>query len=307
MRKAGFHRLRLLARRIEWPTLGLLVTCYATWALGTTWAAAWWLPLGMGLTLLATALHSSLSHEALHGHPVRNPQIDAALVFLPLSVLVPYLRFRDLHLAHHQDAILTDPYDDPESNYLDPVVWAGLPAWVRSLLQANNRLAGRILIGPLLGTVAFFASDLRLLRAGVRRVWLAWALHLMGLLPVLWWMTEVAHMPFWAWAGCVYGAHGMLKIRTFLEHQAHERARGRTVIIEDRGPLALIFLNNNLHVVHHMHPKVPWYRLPEMYFSNRHRYLKRNDGYCYASYSEIFRRYFWQAKDPVPHPLWPKP
>ena len=28
-----------------------------------------------------------------------------------------------------------------------------------------------------------------------------------------------------------------------------------------------------------------------------------NQGYRYGSYREVFRRYFWRAKDPVPHPL----
>ncbi|SNR64772.1 fatty acid desaturase [Puniceibacterium sediminis] len=307
MSSAALRRAIRRVRTIEWPTLGLLAACYGGWALGTTWAAALWLPLGMALTLVTTAMHSSLSHEALHGHPVRNPWIDSALVFPPLSVLIPYLRFRDTHLAHHNDAILTDPYDDPESNYLAPAVWVHLPTWLRWLLQINNRLAGRLLIGPALGTVTFWASDAALLRAGDRRVGLAWGLHLAGLVPVVWWMVRVADMPLWAWALSVYGAHGVLKIRTFLEHQAHDRARGRTVIIEDRGPLALIFLNNNLHVVHHMHASVPWYRLPALYFGNRERYLKRNEGYRYASYAEVFRRYFWKAKDPVPHPLWPRP
>ncbi len=36
-----------------------------------------------------------------------------------------------MHMAHHRDAILTDPYDDPESNYLDPAVWARLPRPLR--------------------------------------------------------------------------------------------------------------------------------------------------------------------------------
>jgi uncharacterized membrane protein len=97
----------------------------------------------------------------------------------------------------------------------------------------------------------------------------------------------------------------ILKIRTFLEHQAHERASARTVIIEDRGPLAFLFLNNNLHVVHHMHPKLPWYRLPRIYFNNQDKYLRRNDGYRYRSYAEIFGRHLTRAKDPVPHPLYP--
>ena len=76
------------------------------------------------------------------------------------------------------------------------------------------------------------------------------------------------------------------------------------MIIEDRGPLALLFLNNNLHVVHHMHPEVPWYRLPALYAARRAHYLRRNGGYRYRSYTEGIRAHFLRAKDPVPHPLW---
>lgn len=298
---------RAAFRNAEWPTLALLIVCYGLWALGTTAAAAAWLPLGMVLVAATTALHASLSHEALHGHPSRWGRLNAALVFPALSVTVPYLRFRDTHLAHHRDAILTDPYDDPESNYLDPAVWHRLPAPVRRLLQANNSLAGRLLLGPFIGHAVFWAGDARLILRGDRRVVLSWALHLAALVPVVWWMVAVAQMPLWAWGLSVYGAHALLKIRTFLEHQAHQRARGRTVIIEDRGPLALLFLNNNLHVVHHMHPKVSWFRLWALYDGNRDRYLSRNNGYRYRSYAEIFRRYLLRTKDPVAHPLWPKP
>ncbi|MEM9126831.1 MAG: fatty acid desaturase, partial [Pseudomonadota bacterium] len=81
----------------------------------------------------------------------------------------------------------------------------------------------------------------------------------------------------------------------------------RTVIVEDRGPLAFLFLNNNLHVVHHMNPKAPWYRLPGLYRTGRERYLTSNEAYVYKSYTEVFRQYFWRSKDPVVHPLWPKP
>lgn len=300
-------QITLGLRAAEWPTFGLLILCYGLWVLGTTFAATLWLPLGMGLVTLGAALHSSLTHEMLHGHPFRSRFWNAALVFPALSIVVPYLRFKDTHLAHHRDSILTDPYDDPESNYLDPVVWAGLARWKRALLRVNNTLAGRLLLGPLLGTWAFAASDLRAIRDGNRRVLLGWLIHGPALAVVLWWMMAVASMPIWAFLTSTYAALSILKIRTFLEHQAHEQARGRTVIIEDKGPLALIFLNNNLHVVHHMHAAVPWHRLQRLYYQNRARYLSRNEGYCYRSYAEVFRRYFWRAKDPVPHPLWPKP
>ena len=52
---------------------------------------------------------------------------------------------------------------------------------------------------------------------------------------------------------------------------------------------------------------MPWYRLPKLFSGNRGRYLDRNDGYYFRNYNEIFRSYFWRAKDPVPHPLWSNP
>lgn len=289
-------------RGLEWPTLMLLAVCYALWGLGTSVVAGVWLPLGMVLVVIGAALHSSLTHEMLHGHPFRSPVWNAVLVFPALSLVVPYLRFKDTHMAHHRDAILTDPYDDPESNFMDPKVWMRLPRWGRGLLRINNTLAGRMALGPLIGTLGFVLSDLR---AGDRRVALGWLLHVPAVGVVIWWMARVGQMPVWAFLLSSYAALSVLKIRTFLEHRAHETAQARTVIIEDRGLLALIFLNNNFHVVHHMHAMVPWYRLPALYRQNRDRYLSRNGGYRYGSYAEVFRRYFWRAKDPVPHPLYP--
>ena len=291
-------------REAEWPTLLLIGLCYGVWAVATTAVAAVWLPAGIGLAGIAIALHASLQHEAIHGHPFRDQRLNAALVFPALTLAIPYVRFRDMHLEHHRDASLTDPYDDPETNYLDPEVWERLPRAARTVLALNNTLAGRLILGPLVGQVTFVRNDIRLARKGDARIARAWAWHVPALIPVAAWLIWVAAMPVWAYLIAAYIGLAILKIRTFLEHQAHERARGRTVIIEDRGPLAFMFLNNNLHVVHHMHPRVPWYRLPALYFGNRERYIARNDGYLYRSYGEIFRRYIFAAKDPVPHPIW---
>lgn len=289
-------------REAEWPTLGLLAACYAVWAVAVFALPHLSLWLAVPVAAWAIAQHSSLQHEMIHGHPFRDPHWNEALVFPALTLAIPYRRFRDSHLAHHRDTNLTDPYDDPESNYLAERDWNALPGWLRLVLRVNNTLAGRLLIGPVVGQAFWMISDWRLVRAGDRRVVAGWLLHLpaMGLVILL---VAASPMPLWAYGMAAYAALSLLKIRTFLEHQAHERARGRTVIIEDRGPLALLFLNNNLHVVHHMHPRVPWYRLPGLYRANRARYLGVNEGYRYGSYAEIFARYLFRAKDPVPHPL----
>ena len=92
-------------------------------------------------------------------------------MFPALGLLLPYERFRDLHLAHHYDPLLTDPHDDPETNYLDPAVWARLRRPVRAVLAANNTLLGRMLIGPFLGMVCLWRRRPRAAsRAGDRRV-----------------------------------------------------------------------------------------------------------------------------------------
>jgi fatty acid desaturase len=43
-------------------------------------------------------------------------------VFLPIGLVWPFRRFKALHLRHHADERLTDPFDDPESYYLGAVV-----------------------------------------------------------------------------------------------------------------------------------------------------------------------------------------
>jgi len=291
--------------RVEWPTLLLILGCYVVWALGLYWLPGIWMPLAIAALVVSIALQSSLQHEVLHGHPFPGRKWGAAMVYASLNLAIPYGRFRDTHLSHHLDSTLTDPYDDPESNYLDPAVWGRLAGPVKWLLRLNNTLLGRMLLGPAIGQVTFMAGDWRQVRAGNRRVLRSWAGHAVMMGAILW-LVSLSAVPLWAYLTSAYAGLSLLKIRTFLEHQAHEKVRGRTVIIEDRGPLAFLFLNNNLHVVHHMHPRTPWYRLPQLYFSNREKYLTRNEGYRYDSYAQIFRRHLLRAKDPVPHPLWPR-
>ncbi len=175
------------------------------------------------------------------------------------------------------------------------------------VLAANNTLLGRMAIGPLLGTWRLWRDDLAALAAGDRRVAGAWLLHLAGVAPVVLWLALVGTMPWWAYAAGCYLALSILRVRTFLEHQAHERSGARSVIIEDRGPLSILFLNNNLHAVHHADPRLAWYRLPREYARRRDEWLRRNGGYSYRSYGEVFGRYLFSRKDPVAHPIWTPP
>ncbi len=288
---------------IEWPTFLVMIVTYLTLAWSTTWLATYSLPLAVFVTGIAIAQFSSLQHEVLHGHPFRSQQLSEAAVFLGVTVYVPYIRFKDTHLAHHNDPILTDPYDDPESNFLDPDRWNATPKIGQLVLQANNTLLGRILLGPAISIWSFCGADLSAIRNGDRHIRSAWLLHAIGVGLVFLWLLGMNGMPIWAYLVSAYFGYGLLKIRTFLEHRAHDLARARSVVIEDKGFFALLFLNNNYHSVHHSQPGLAWYRLPRLFADNRDHFLARNDGYFYQSYVQVFRKYFFHSKDQVPHPL----
>ena len=106
----------------------------------------------------------------------------------------------------------------------------------RTLYRFNNTLAGRMLIGPVLSMATFYRTDIRAMLRGDRAIWRAYVLHAAGLAPVILWAMMVSTVPLWAYLFACYCAHAILRIRTYLEHRAHDHVGARTVVIEDRGP-----------------------------------------------------------------------
>lgn len=289
--------------RVEWPTLGLILLCYGLWLVAGL--LLWPVASVAALAVMAVmgALHSSLVHECLHGHPTRHRLVNEALVILPLTLLHPYRRYKSTHLAHHHDERLTDPFDDPESYYRARWDYDALPGWFRTLLRVNNTLLGRVVLGPWIAGVGFVMSDWRLVRQGARGVRLAWALHapaLVAVLAVVWAMG----IPLWLYVLCVaWPGLALISVRTFAEHRWHETPEGRTIIVE-RSPLAWLFLFNNLHIVHHQMPSAPWYALPRLYRERRAHWQALTGGYVFPNYLALWRRWGVVQKEPVAHPAW---
>ncbi|MCV0397929.1 MAG: fatty acid desaturase [Rhizobiaceae bacterium] len=294
---------RALARGIEWPTVTLIAGCYGVWVIAGF--AVWpdWPLVSLLLLSLAVALHSSICHEVLHGHPTRDSLVNEAFVFLPLGVIWPYRRFKAIHLRHHADERLTDPFDDPESYYRALWQYEAMPEAIKLVLRVNNTLLGRLVLGPPLGLVGLVAGDLRAIREGDRNVARAWALHLAGLAVVLPVVQFGFGMPVWLYLLVpVWIGHSIIAIRTYAEHQWSETPEGRTIIVE-RSPLAFFFLNNNLHLVHHKLPTVPWYRLPAQFRARRAEWIAMNGGYVFPNYRALLSAYLFKAKEPVVHPV----
>jgi fatty acid desaturase len=287
---------------LEWPTLGLMAVCYGLWFVAGVYVYAFAPFIALVLMAVAVAFHSSLQHEALHGHPTRSGMLNEILVSLPIGLFYPYRRYKHLHLKHHADERLTDPYDDPESYYRALGDWQKLPAVLKALLTWNNTLLGRIIIGPALMIVGFLFMDIKLIAGGDRKVRTAWLLHGMGFVPMFALLLAFG-IPLWIYAlTAVYWGLAIIAIRSYCEHQWSERPDGRTIIVE-KSPLALLFLNNNLHFVHHKRPTVPWYQLPKLYREQREEWKTMNGGYVFRNYFEILRAYAFRSKEDVVHPV----
>jgi fatty acid desaturase len=288
-------------RGIEWPTLGVAVTIYGSWLAVTYYSSAIAPPPLFLVGGWLTAWHSSLQHEVIHGHPTPSRRFNDLIAALPLSLWLPFDRYRRSHLQHHDAESITDPVQDPESRYLGrrtgPVARL---EWALAAVQAP--LLGRLLLGPPLVIVHAWTADAAAIVGRDGATARAWAWHLASMAPVLLWLQFVCHLSLITYATCfIYPGAALMLLRSFAEHRADPSPARRVAVVEGAGVLGLLFLNNNLHAVHHTWPAAPWYRLPELYRQHRSRLLSENGGLLYAGYGDVVGRFLLRSHDRLEH------
>lgn len=288
---------------IDWPTLTLAFAVYIAFFL-LTWnhaALPWWILFPAGAVVVA--VQGSLQHEAVHGYPTRWAQANLLIAGWPLWLWLPYQNYEMTHLKHHLDEDLTDPFEDPESNYLTPEIWARMSPLHRAVRTAMGTLAGRVVLGPVyfaamtwigLGR-ALYRLDMTALRP--------WAWHLIAMSAVLYWVIGICGMPLWLYVLCfAYPGTSLTLVRSFAEHRAAPEAKARTAIIE-AGPFwSLVFLHNNLHAMHHAEPGLAWYRRPVRYRELKEQLLAENGHYFIRGYGALAADYLLKPKEPLFHP-----
>ena len=289
---------------IELPTLFLILGTYGGWLAITFQYGRWPLWIVAPVTAVLLTLQSSLQHEILHGHPTRWRWVNRWFGVAPLSLWLPYERYRQDHLIHHVNERLTDPFDDPESFYRAPEEWAHMHALSRWRLRIQQTLAGRFLVGSIWMIGRFLVSELRGLKDNDKNQRLIWLEHLVWCVPVIAWIKIVCGMPLSLYVvAMVVPGYGIILIRSFAEHRARADVRQRTAIVEGSWILGPLFLFNNLHAMHHEEPAMPWYQYHGRYRAIRAELLAANAGLVYRTYFDVARRFLFRAHDVIPHPM----
>ena len=294
--------LAMSLRKVEYPTLALAMAIYGGLALLTLFHSLVPWPLLLLLGGYFVAWHGSLQHEVVHGHPTPWPLINRLLVLPSPWLFLPYDLYRESHLRHHRNEWLTDPLEDPESYYVTAATWQRIGAPGRGFLRAYNCLLGRLLLAPVVITAKSLAELAGGLLRGDGKLLAAWALHLLGAALVLYWVLSVAGMSLWAYLlFFVYPGLSLTSLRSFAVHRAATGVTERTATLKAEAPLALLFLNNNLHSVHHAQPGLPWYRIPAAWRATRPEEAPAA-GESIDGYRSLLARYLLRGKE---HPLHP--
>jgi fatty acid desaturase len=284
---------------IEWPTVVVIVGFYAAW-LGVVLGhdhIPW--PAQVVVLVYLGGLSLSIGHEVLHGHPTRWNWVNSAIGYVPLSLWIPFGRYRESHVQHHRSD-LTDPFDDPESTYFTPEAWQAASPLRRRYMLFLRTTPGRFSIGVPRMALRFWARDMRHL--GDPKVRNPWLIHLVLAVPFAWWLFWVVGMnPSVYLFAFVFGGAACSSLRSFVEHCAVPSGT-RSAVVKAGPVLSLLFLNINLHHTHHALPDVAWYGIPAVHRDMGSDEIAAEGAGLYRSYFEVLRTYFFTPFCQPDHP-----
>jgi len=288
---------RVLKEAGEWRTLAVVIAVYGLTVLTvlrydvlTPW-------LAVPFLAVLGAWHLSMQHEVLHGHPFKNQFINDAIGGIPVTLWIPYLAFKKDHHEHHLSD-LTNPALDNESYYVSQEQWDKAGRIRRAAWTANRTILFRMFVWTIVSTITYVLSVLKRAVRGEKGDRLAVALHVVGLVFVVY-LVSLSSMPLWQFAlGTTYGGRILNAIRPFPEHKYQSGVETRTAMIMAGRFMSLLMLNNNLHVAHHDEPGVPWYRYDTLMQRVNAVQRARDAGVLYeGGYAEVFRRFSFTPVD----------
>lgn len=233
------------------PTIALMLACFAAFGLAGWGMLAGGLHPVVGIAIGAVAVYGTFTvlHDGTHRAISRSPLLNDIIGTLGGQILLPGIEvavYRHLHLEHHKH---TGHYtEDPDDILVRPLPGA-LPVmmfidvvWFFWYLKRFSRWSALQNARFLFGFSLYVAWHVAWIASPYAMDWLlVWVLpQRFGLLILTYLFAHIQHPP-----GIEQG-----------DHPLHA-----TVMI-DRHPLVLpIMLGQSAHLIHHLYPQLPFYRL----------------------------------------------
>lgn len=251
---------------VAWPTVALFAAAVAIAAVSTTLAMRGTIPapLGVALNTLASFMFFTVLHEACHRTAGTREWLNVWLGRISATGVTPLAGspvFRFIHMQHHlhtneEDGSDPDHYTNEGPAWSTPLRWATIDlAYIPFYLR---RIGGR----PLQEKAEYAITAVLLLGAAVA---LALAGHLGDVLLYYVLPTRLS-VAFLGYAFDWLPHHG-------LDSLTRNRYRATRNRIGWERLLTPLLLYQNYHLVHHLHPRIPFYRYIAAWRRNEEAYL----------------------------------
>ncbi|TWG91562.1 ring-1,2-phenylacetyl-CoA epoxidase subunit PaaE [Nocardioides sp. J9] len=256
--------------RMAWPTLALYVGTLALFGIELAGALAWgwspWVTVPMGAAV--TFLMFSVLHEATHHAISTNTRVNDALGHLSVPLVVPWATFplvKFIHIEHHRNtnepkSIDPDKWCDEGPAWQYPFRWATIDIWyiVYYLRRINDRPRREVVSVLLVFTVVAGAfAAVAAAGYGHELLWAWFIPQRIGIMILAWWFDYLPH-------------HGLTRT------QREDKYQATRVRVGGEALLTPLFVYQNYHLVHHLHPSIPFYRYVRAWRRNEQAYLDRN-------------------------------
>lgn len=231
-----------------WPTVALGLVALAVQAASTAAGLSGLWPIGLTVLVNTVCAYAQFTvvHDAAHRCLSRVARLNEAFGYVAtLTLCGPFAAIRRNHLHHH--AHTNDPREDPD-------FWAAGETWVSTGLRCLTMLQMHYwtyLTRLRRRDAAFSQSVFTIVAISVLHAMAWWGGHLSDL--ILCW-TLPAQLAVAALALTF----------DYWPHRPHtERGRFKDTANILPAWLDAFFLCQNLHAVHHLFPRLPWYRYRE--------------------------------------------
>ncbi|HKY59000.1 MAG TPA: fatty acid desaturase [Aeromicrobium sp.] len=255
---------------LAWPTVLLYLGTLGLFGLemygvlSARWSPIATVPMGAAVTfLMFSVLHEATHHAISTSTRLSNLFGHLSVPFVVAWGTFPLVKF--IHIEHHRntnEAKMIDPdaWCDEGPWWQKPFRWATLDVWYLVFYARRLRDRPRREVVATLGFAgAVIAAFGVLALAGYGReiLWGYLVPQRIGILFLAWWFDYLPH-------------HGLSAT------QREDKYRATRVRVGGEGILTPMFVYQNYHLVHHLHPSVPFYRYLRAWRRNEQAYLDRN-------------------------------
>ncbi|HEY2192481.1 MAG TPA: fatty acid desaturase [Actinomycetospora sp.] len=261
---------------VAWPTVALWAGSLAAWVVATVLALAAldgtvsgsWLVATVPVHALVTFTMFTVLHEAIHHAAGRVRGINEVLGRLSMPFVVAWSTFplvRFIHIEHHRhtnEDVLVDPDAWVEGGpiWQRPLRWLAIDLWYFRFYAPRMRQRPRREVAGELATLAVvvgLAAALVVSGHGLALVMIYLLPQRLGVGVLAWWFDWLPHHDLGVTA------------RT-------DRFRATRVRVGREWLMTPVMLYQNYHLVHHIHPTIPFYRYVRAWENTRDDYLSRD-------------------------------